>query len=84
MLKKGESFDDLLNLNLLMVNAFHLRSKNEIHIPMAYINGQFYPQAPYYINYALIGSTIGHELMHGFDINGKNFNKDGKEVGKIR
>jgi len=39
---------------------------------------------PDYINYGNMGSTMGHELTHAFDNNGKKYDSDGKEFNWVR
>lgn len=38
---------------------------------------QFYRKAPDYVNFGSIGTIIGHELTHGYDIQGRQRNQDG-------
>jgi predicted metalloendopeptidase len=52
----------------------------EIHprVPMGILRPPFYsPHCLAVLNYGAIGSVIGHELTHGFDNLGGNFDKDG-------
>jgi len=49
-------------------------------IPAGYIEGFFNIDRPEYINYAILGFTIGHEIIHGFDSSGHKFNGDGMYV----
>lgn len=41
------------------------------------LNPQFYGSDNYILNYARIGSIIGHEITHGFDVEGQKYDKDG-------
>lgn len=60
------------------VNAYYNPANNEIVFPAAIL------QAPYFdpgfdpaVNYGSIGATIGHEISHGFDDQGSQFDGDG-------
>ncbi|KAI4815394.1 hypothetical protein KUCAC02_005540 [Chaenocephalus aceratus] len=57
-----------------VVNAFYSSSKNQIGIlqPPFFSKGQAKS-----LNYGGIGMVIGHEITHGFDDNGRNYDKDG-------
>ncbi|XP_072047754.1 membrane metallo-endopeptidase-like 1 [Amphiura filiformis] len=64
-----------------VVNAWYSPSENQITFPAAILQPPFYhPESPWYLNYGGIGSVIGHELTHGFDDQGRQFNKDGDFV----
>lgn len=59
------------------VNAYYWPNMNEIAFPAGIMQPPFFdPAAPDAINYGAIGSVIGHELTHGFDDQGCQF--DGK------
>lgn len=46
--------------------------------PAAIWQGRFFSvDRPRYMNYAAIGQIIGHEITHGFDDQGKQFDADG-------
>ncbi len=64
------------------VNAYYDPSRNEIVLPAAELAPPFFdPQADDGVNYGGIGaSTIGHEITHGFDDEGRHFDGDGKLV----
>ena len=60
------------------VNAYYMPTTNEICFPAAIL------QAPYFdkdaddaLNYGAIGVVIGHEMTHGFDDSGRQYDKDG-------
>ena len=64
--------------NVKFYNAFYAPWSNEFVIPAGFLNKfNFDSDQPMYLNYGLTGSTIGHEMMHGFDNSSRNFNKDG-------
>lgn len=46
--------------------------------PAAILQDRFFSaERPRYMNYASIGSIIGHEITHGFDDQGRQFDLDG-------
>ncbi|XP_063701659.1 neprilysin-2-like [Culicoides brevitarsis] len=60
------------------VNAFYNRAHNHIKFPAGILQGHFFSaDRPKYLNYAAIGSVIGHEITHGFDDQGSQFDADG-------
>ena len=61
-----------------MVNAYYNPTTNEICFPAAILQPPFYnPDADDAVNYGAIGVVIGHEMTHGFDDQGRQFDKDG-------
>ena len=61
-----------------MVNAYYNPTTNEICFPAAILQPPFYnSDADDAVNYGAIGVVIGHEMTHGFDDQGRNFDKDG-------
>ena len=61
-----------------MVNAYYNPTTNEICFPAAILQPPFYNSAADdAVNYGAIGVVIGHEMTHGFDDQGRNFDKDG-------
>ena len=60
------------------VNAYYNPPTNEICFPAGILQPPFFDfNAPDAINYGAIGSVIGHEMTHGFDDQGRKFDKDG-------
>ncbi len=60
------------------VNAYYARSLNEIVFPAGILQPPFFdPDAFAAVNYAAIGSVVGHELTHGFDDQGSKFDAKG-------
>ena len=60
------------------VNAYYNPTTNEICFPAAILQPPFFnPDADDAVNYGGIGVVIGHELTHGFDDQGRNYDKDG-------
>jgi putative endopeptidase len=61
------------------INAYYNAITNEIVFPIAYFQPPFFDQqADDALNYSGIGSIIGHEIIHGFDLNGARFDRFGK------
>ncbi|KAL9985458.1 hypothetical protein ACROYT_G007869 [Oculina patagonica] len=65
-----------------LVNAFYLPNRNEINILAGILQPPFYygRKAPRAVNFGAIGMVLAHELSHGFDANGRYFNKDGEII----
>ncbi|XP_008519227.1 neprilysin isoform X2 [Equus przewalskii] len=64
-----------------VVNAFYSSGRNQIVFPAGILQPPFFSaQQSNSLNYGGIGMVIGHEITHGFDDNGRNFNKDGDLV----
>ena len=60
------------------VNAYYMPTTNEICFPAAILQPPFYnPEADDAVNYGAIGVVIAHEMTHGFDDQGSQFDKDG-------
>ncbi len=60
------------------VNAYYNPTTNEICFPAAILQPPFFQfDADDAANYGAIGVVIGHELTHGFDDQGRNYDKDG-------
>ena len=60
------------------VNAYYSPLTNEICFPAGILQAPFFnPDADDAENYGAIGVVIGHEMTHGFDDQGRQFDKDG-------
>lgn len=60
------------------VNAYYNPTTNEICFPAAILQPPFFnPTADDAVNYGAIGVVIGHEMTHGFDDQGRQFDKEG-------
>ncbi|OKL47431.1 peptidase M13 [Boudabousia liubingyangii] len=60
------------------VNAYYLPTSNEIVFPAAILQPPFFdPEGADAINYAAIGAVIGHEIGHGFDDQGSQYDGTG-------
>ncbi len=63
------------------VNAYYNPLANEIVFPAAILQAPFFdPNSSDAENYGGIGVVIGHEMTHGFDDQGRNFDSDGNMV----
>jgi putative endopeptidase len=61
------------------VNAYYNPSFNEIVFPAAILEPPFFDMsADDAVNYGAIGAVIGHEISHGFDDQGSQFDGEGK------
>jgi putative endopeptidase len=77
--KVGKPVDQTNWGPVAIVNAFYDPSNNTINFPAGILAGAFFdvkndPAA----NFGAIGAVIGHELTHGFDISGSQFDGDGR------
>ena len=64
------------------VNAYYNPEMNEIVFPAAVLQPPFFnPRADDAVNYGAIGAVIGHEISHGFDDKGSQYDGDGNLLG---
>ena len=89
---RARSFEDARNLAKLgraidrdewgmtpqTINAYYDASMNEIVFPAAYLQApNFDAAADDAVNYGAVGAVIGHEISHGFDDEGSQYDGDG-------
>jgi putative endopeptidase len=77
--KAGKPVDkDEWHMTPQTVNAYYNPSTNEICFPAGILQYPFFDmKADDAFNYGAIGVVIGHEMTHGFDDQGRQFDKDG-------
>lgn len=77
--KIGKKVDkDQWFMNPQTVNAYYSPNMNEICFPAGILQPPFfYMNADDAVNYGAIGVVIGHEMTHGFDDQGRHYDKDG-------
>ncbi|XP_076026595.1 phosphate-regulating neutral endopeptidase PHEX [Genypterus blacodes] len=65
--------------NPTTVNAFYSSSTNQIRFPAGELQKPFFwgREYPRSLSYGAIGVIVGHELTHGFDNNGRKYDKNG-------
>jgi putative endopeptidase len=73
----GKTYD-FWEEGIYRVNAYYFKETNEIMIPYGTIISPFYSKdaSPAW-NYGALGSIIGHEMCHGFDEDGKEYDAKG-------
>jgi putative endopeptidase len=60
------------------INAYYNPPMNEIVFPAGYLQPPFFdPKADDAINYGAIGGVMGHEMTHGFDDQGRQYDSEG-------
>jgi endothelin-converting enzyme/putative endopeptidase len=60
------------------VNAYYDPTENDINFPAGILQPPFFTMtADDAVNYGAIGMVIGHEMTHGFDDQGRQYDKDG-------
>lgn len=65
-------------MNPATVNAWYSPNHNSITFPAAILHPPFFRQGnPRYLNYGAIGVVIGHEITHGFDDQGRQYDGNG-------
>ncbi|WP_066825777.1 M13 family metallopeptidase [Sphingomonas mali] len=69
----------LWDMNVQEVNAYYNPLMNQVTFPAAILQPPFFdPAADPAVNYGETGATIGHEMGHGFDDEGRQFDAQGK------
>ncbi|OWP64609.1 peptidase M13 [Hymenobacter amundsenii] len=60
------------------INAYYSPPMNEIVFPAGYLQPPFFdPEADDAVNYGAIGGVMGHEMTHGFDDSGRQYDSQG-------
>ncbi|MEE6483801.1 hypothetical protein FKM82_013658 [Ascaphus truei] len=69
---------DVWIIGAAVADAFYSPNRNQIVFPAGILQPPFFSKhQPQALNFGGIGMVIGHEITHGFDDNGRNFDKDG-------
>ena len=64
-----------------VINAYYADPSNAIGFPAGILRPPVFSKGyPKYLNYGAIGTFIGHALIHGFDNNGRQVDKDGNAL----
>ncbi|RWS18134.1 hypothetical protein B4U80_14682, partial [Leptotrombidium deliense] len=64
-----------------VINAFFYSYYNKIVLTSGILHPPFYhPSAPVVMNFGGIGTIIGHEITHGFDNQGSQYDETGRLV----
>ena len=63
-----------------VVTAYYMTNLNELGLPAGILQKPVLsdPTLPSYLSYGSLGSTAGHELSHGFDPSGSQYDYDGR------
>ena len=81
VLRKGhcvKKYGKLWSMPVFEVNAFYYPEENRILLPAGILNPPFYdPTKSDVWNYGAIGATVGHEICHGFDAEGRTYDEKG-------
>jgi putative endopeptidase len=79
IIKQGKPVDKKLwDMTPPTINAYYNNYYNEIVFPAGILQFPFFdPNADDAVNYGGIGMVIGHEMTHGFDDQGSQYDKDG-------
>ncbi|XP_041369602.1 endothelin-converting enzyme homolog [Gigantopelta aegis] len=63
----------------ITVNSFYSPTRNDLIFPIAMFHLPFYiPNGPKSVNFGAMGSVIGHEITHAFDIQGRQYDSVGR------
>jgi len=78
--RMSEAVDpDRWQMNPSEVNAYYAPTKNLIAFPAGVLQPPFFSSTyPMVLNYASIGAIMGHEITHGFDHMGAQYDDEGK------
>ncbi|XP_051895419.1 membrane metallo-endopeptidase-like 1 [Pristis pectinata] len=69
---------DLWMIGAAVVNAFYSPNLNQIVFPAGILQPPFFSKHQHQaLNFGAIGMVIAHEIIHGFDDNGRKFDKNG-------
>ncbi|XP_054155668.1 neprilysin-2-like [Oppia nitens] len=76
--KPVDPFDWRELASVAIVNAYYHQLKNLVVMPAGILQGVFYNKdRPNYMNYGSIGYVSGHEIIHGFDDGGRQYDSSG-------
>ncbi|KAG4068443.1 hypothetical protein HA402_004783 [Bradysia odoriphaga] len=85
MLGQPLSIDDYEAIQPIGTSPYYWTDNNSVDIPAAVLQGRFFSiNRPPNLNFGAIGSVIGHEITHGFDKNGMEFDRYGNESHLFR
>ncbi|KAK2579846.1 hypothetical protein KPH14_007530 [Odynerus spinipes] len=76
-----EPKEDVYDVMPLVLNALYAPFDNMMIMTAADFQNPFFALSrPAIINYGIVGAIMGHEVNHGFDDNGRMYNKNGQEI----